>query len=191
MHSSLGTTAHPRTTHRTLSRRSMPLHKRRKTGTGKPPPRVLRARLPPAHAHQRILPPNPHPPHILVPITTATTTLPHARPGPLLALDRRTRSPVNAPCGRASRTSTLASRVGASLDDRYASCWCAGNASPSTACACAGAIAGRRGSPSVVVLCSPAVGCRLGVCQVVRGTGPWRVISMCRLLKRGFFLGRY
>ena len=64
--------------------------------------------------------------------------------------------------------------------DRYASCWCTRNPSPSTACACAGAIVGRRGSPSV--LCCPTFGCRLGVYQVVRGTEPRRVVSICWLL---------
>jgi hypothetical protein len=193
MHPSLGPTAHPRTTHRTLPRRSIPLHKRRTPSTRKPTPRILRARLPPAHARQRILPPNPHPLHIsltliiriFIPITTAL--LPHAHPSPLLPVNRRTRSPVKAPCSRASRTSILASRVGASLDNRYASCWCTGNPSSSPACACAGAIAGRRGSPSVVVLCNPAVGCRLGVYQAVRGTGPRRIVSIYRFAEDGFF----
>ena len=46
------------------------------------------------------------------------------------------------------------------------------------ACACAGAIASRRGDPSVVVLCSPAVGCHFGVYQVVSGTGPWGVVCL-------------
>jgi hypothetical protein len=104
------------------------------------------------------------------PITT--TLLPHARSIPLLPPNRCTRSPISASCSRALRTSILANRVCASLNNRYASCWCTGNPSPSAACACAGAIAGRRGSPSVVVLCSPAVGCRVGVYQVVTGTGP-------------------
>lgn len=49
IHPSLGPTAHPRTTHRTLPRRSIPLHKRRTLSTRKPTLRILRARLPPAH----------------------------------------------------------------------------------------------------------------------------------------------
>lgn len=177
MHPPLSPTAHSRTTHRTLPRRSAPPHKRRTPSTRKPPPRILRTRLPPAHAHKHILPPNSHPPHIplaLVPMVTPITTrlLPHARPSPLLPLNRRTRSPISASCSRASRTSLLANRVCASLDNRYASCWCTGNPSLSAACACAGAIASWRGSSSVVVLRSPAVGRRLGVYQVVTGSGP-------------------
>ena len=188
MHPSLSPTAHPRTTHRTLPRRSIPPYKRCAPSTREPTPKIFRARLPPAHTHKHIFPPNTHPPHIpltLIPITTAL--LPHARPSPLLPLNRRTRSPISASCSRASRTSILASRVYASLHNRYASCWCTGNSSPSAACACAGAIAGRRGSPSVVVLCSPAVGCHLGVYQVVTGTGPRRVASFCRLLNTFIF----
>jgi hypothetical protein len=185
MHPSLSPTAHPRTTHRILPRRSIPPHKRRTPSTRKPALRILRARLPRAHAHKHILPPNSHPPHIpLIPITTKL--LSHARPSPLLPLNRRTRSPIGASCARASRTPILANRVCASLNNRYASCWCTGNSSPSAACACAGAVAGRRGSPSVVVLCGPAVGCHLGVYQVVTGTGPWRVASICRLLNTVF-----
>jgi len=109
----------------------------------------------------------------------------------LLPLNRRTRPPISASCSRAPRTSILASRVGASIHNRYASCWCTGNSSPSAACPCAGAIAGRRGSPSIVVLRSPAVGCRLGVYQVVTGTGPRRVDSICRLLYSFLFSTRY
>ena len=169
MHPSFSPTTHPRTTHRTLPRRSIPPHKRRPPSTRKPTPRILRARLPPAHALKHILPPSSHPAHVpLIPITTKL--LPHARPSPLLPLDRRTRSPIGASCTRASRTSILAGRVCASLNNRYASCWCTGNSSPSASRACAGAIASGRGSPFVVVLCSPAVGCHLGVYQVVTGT---------------------
>lgn len=166
MHPSLGPTANPRATHRTLPRRSIPPHKRRTPSTRKPTSRILRARLPPAHAHEHVLPPKSHPPHIPL---AFTTILPHARPGPLLPLNRRTRSPISASYSRAPCKSILANRVRASLHGRYASCWRTGNPSPFVTCACAGALSGRRGSTFAVVLCSPAVGCRLGVHQVVTG----------------------
>jgi hypothetical protein len=64
LHPSLRPTAHPRTTHRTLPRRSIPKDQRRPPSPRKPPPPILRARLSPAHRLPRLLPPHAHAPHI-------------------------------------------------------------------------------------------------------------------------------
>jgi hypothetical protein len=63
-----------------------------------------RRRRTPTGTFSLLAPTLPH----AVPITT---TLPHARPSPLLPLSRRARSPISALCGRASCASILASRV--------------------------------------------------------------------------------
>ncbi len=159
MHPSLRRTTHPRITHCTLSRRSIPTQERHTPSTRKPPSRILRARLPRTYTHWHILTPNSHPPRI--PLTL--TVPPHVCPSPLLRLNRRTRSPTSATRSRASRTSILAGRVRPSLYNRYASCWRTGDPPPTTACARTRALACGRGSSSVVILCGPVGDRRLGV----------------------------
>ena len=112
MHPSPERTAHPRTSHRTLPRRSISTHRPHTPNTRMPTPRILRARLP-----------LPTP---TLPISRSRSSSPshyntynpqaHLRP-----LDRHARFPTNAARRQASRVFFQAGRVSASLHNRYAS----------------------------------------------------------------------
>jgi hypothetical protein len=137
LHPSPRPTAHPCTTHRTLSRRSILTHKRRTPCTRKPTLRILRARLPPSHEHPRLLLPHSNSPHITITLDIITPQLhSHARASPLRPLNRRARSPTGAARRRASRVFILAGRVYPSLHYRYASRWRTGYPSGTAACTC-------------------------------------------------------
>jgi hypothetical protein len=82
-------TAHPCTTHRTLSRRTILTLKQRTHCARKPTLRILRARLPPSHEHPRRLLPHSNSPHITITLDIITPQLhSHARASPLRPLSR-------------------------------------------------------------------------------------------------------
>ena len=125
LHPSPRPTAHPCTTHRTLSRRSILTHRRRTPCTyAQAHARILRARLPPSREHPRLLFPTP-----ALPISRSRSTSSHHNYTPmraqaLFALSTGAHGlPLGAARRRASRAFILAWRVYPSLHNRYASRW--------------------------------------------------------------------